>query len=336
MTSTGNNRRSWFGGICAPALARAAGHKVLVTLHNMLGLTDLGSSGVRARPWDLAGAHVATRSLGFANLVAVLRPEYLDLLKQSYGIRNVVHLPHGTLGEPVAAPQPNDGTHIVTFGHFGTYKRLETLIEAVRRLRESGVPARLSIGGSDSRHAPGYLARMRERYGSRREVTFLGYVPEADVPALFQSATVCVLPYATMTGMSGVAIQAAMHGAPIVASDIAAFRALEREGLRPRFFEWGDAASLTDALGALLRDPEARRSQIDANLAFVSSQRMSMVARGYVGLMEALRRSDPLRVIGDMARAGDAGLWTGGLSAGGTSRGALATSRPVPPASRHD
>ena len=294
MTSTGNNRWAWFGGVCAPAVARAAGFKVLVTLHNMLGLTDLGASGVRARPWDLAGAHLATRTLGFAHLVSVLRPEYLELLRSTYGMRRVVHLPHGTLGEPVAEPEPNDGTHILTFGHFGTYKRLETLIEAVQRLSESGMPVRLSIGGSDSRHAPGYLARMQARYGSMREVTFLGYVPERDVPALFRSAAVCVLPYATMTGMSGVAVQAAMHGVPIVASDIPAFRALEREGLRPRFFEWGDVSSLAQAIAALLRSPVERRTQAQANLQFASSQRMSMVARGYVALLDALRGSAPL------------------------------------------
>ncbi|MGE3706933.1 MAG: hypothetical protein AB7I13_16795, partial [Vicinamibacterales bacterium] len=48
MTSTGNNRWAWAGGICAPAVARAAGFRVLVTLHNMLGLTDLEASGVKA------------------------------------------------------------------------------------------------------------------------------------------------------------------------------------------------------------------------------------------------------------------------------------------------
>lgn len=288
MTSTGNNRWAWFGGLCAPALARAAGYRVIVTLHNMLGLTDLRASGVRARPWDVAAAHLATRMLGFANLVSVLRPEYLELLKSRYGLRNVVHLPHGTLGEPAVAPPAPDGRHVLAFGRFGTYKRLEPLIEAVRQLTADGVPVRLSIGGSDSRHAPGYLSRVRQQCAAMPNVTILGYVPEAEVPALFRSAAVCVLPYETMTGMSGVAMQAATHGVPIVASDIPVFRALEHEGLRARFFDMRDVPSLTMALRALLESPASRERIARENLAYAATQRMSMVARGYVSLMRAV------------------------------------------------
>jgi phosphatidylinositol alpha-mannosyltransferase len=126
---------------------------------------------------------------------------------------------------------------------------------------------------------------------------FLGYVPEVDVPALFQSATVCVLPYATMAGMSGVAILAAMHGVPIVASDIAAFRALEREGLRMRLFHWPNADSLARTIMALLSAPDERQRLARENLTFVRAQRMSVVAAGYVGLIEAV-------VSGATARAG--------------------------------
>ncbi len=289
MTSTGNNRLAWFGGVCGPAIARAAGYRVLVTLHNMLGLTDLRASGVRARRWDVAAAHLATRTLGFAHLVSVLRPEYVDLLESRYGLRNVVHLPHGTLGEPALEPPENDGRHIVAFGRFGTYKRLEPVIEAVRRLTAAGVPVRLSIGGSDSRHAPGYLMRLQRECASMTNVAFLGYVPEPEVPALFRSAAICVLPYETMTGMSGVTMQAAMHGAPIVASDIPVFRTLEREGLCARFFDMRNVQSLTAALSALLDDPAARTRIAQANLIYAGAQRMSMVTRGYVSLMRALR-----------------------------------------------
>ncbi|MQA29019.1 MAG: glycosyltransferase [Luteitalea sp.] len=288
MTSAGNTKASWFGGVCAPAIARAAGFKVIVTLHNMLGMTDLGESGVDARPWDVAAAHVATRSLGYANAVCTLRPEYVSLLASRYRMRNVFYMPHGTLGPPVDSPPRNDGTRILAFGHFGSYKRLEPLIEAVGTLSRAGNPIRLTIGGTDSRHSPGYLAGLERRHRSMANLEFLGYVAEQDVPALFESAALCVLPYATMAGMSGVAILAAMHGVPIVASDILAFRALERDGLRMRRFKWPDPGSLAETILTLLSAPDERCRLARENLSFAHAQRMSSVAGSYVDLIEAV------------------------------------------------
>jgi glycosyltransferase involved in cell wall biosynthesis len=301
LTSTGNTRGSWFGGMCAPAIARAAGFRVIVTLHNMLGLTDLTHAAVRAKPWDIQAAHLVTRSLRHTDAVCVLRPEYVALLAGRYRVPNVFYVPHGTLGTPIASVRPNDGTDVLAFGHFGSYKRLEPLVEAIDKLSRAGLPVRLTIGGTDSRHAPGYLSALKERYRQMKNIRFLGYVPEADVPALFQAAAICVLPYATMAGMSGVAILAAMHGAPIVAPDIDAFRALEREGLRMRFFRWADATDLAQALADLLNAPDERRRLAGENLLFVGAQRMPDVVTRYLDIITAVARTKAA----PSSRAGD-------------------------------
>ena len=201
-------------------------------------------------------------------------------------MRRVAYVPHGALGHPAAAPAVNDGTRILALGHFGTYKRLEPLIDAVEALTREGIAVRLTIGGSDSRHSPGYLQRVASRCRSRRNVEFLGYVPEPDVPALFRSAALCVLPYATMTGMSGVAILAATHGVPMIASAIPSFRSLEREGMQLRFFEWPESRSLADELRALLRAPDERRRLALANLAYVRRQPMTSVVSTYLDLIQ--------------------------------------------------
>ena len=162
------------------------------------------------------------------------------------------------------------------------------MIHAVAELVENGIDVRLSVGGTDSRHSPGYLDRLRRMCAGGRHVTFLGYVPESEVPSLFQNAAIAVLPYATITGMSGVAIQSAMYGVPIVASDIPPFRALEREGLRMTFFEWLNKESLKDAIRQLLRSPQAREEDTLRNLEYCQRQRMEIVARKYVDLVEDL------------------------------------------------
>jgi glycosyltransferase involved in cell wall biosynthesis len=134
---------------------------------------------------------------------------------------------------------------------------------------------------------PGYLDRMRAAYAGPN-VEFLGYVPEREVPALFGRAAVSILPYATITGMSGVVVQSAMYGVPMVASDIAPFRALEREGLHMNYFEWMNRASLKAAVQQVLAEPSHARQQAEDNLAYSRAHRMEATVDGYLDLAEDL------------------------------------------------
>jgi glycosyltransferase involved in cell wall biosynthesis len=271
----------------APAVSRAAGFTTIVTLHNMLGLTDLAHVGAKVTRLDRCGAHVATWLLRAADAVCVLRPEYASLLRDRYGLSHVHYLAHGTLGTPLSQVSVRRDPVLLAFGHFGGYKRLHDLIAVVRELAGEGLDVTLRIGGSDSRHAPGYLDRMRAAHAGRH-VEFLGYVPEHEVPALFQRAAVSVLPYATITGMSGVAVQSAMYGVPMVASDIPPFRALQREGLRMNFFEWNNRTSLKAVVLQVLAAPSRAARQAEDNLAYSRANRMETTVDGYLDLAESL------------------------------------------------
>jgi glycosyltransferase involved in cell wall biosynthesis len=300
LTSAGNTRRSRFAGIAAPAAARAAGFRTIVTLHNMLGLTDLSRCGMGVTALDVWGAHAATRMLRAADAVCVLRAEYVELLRTRYGIAHVRYMPHGTLGPPAAAVARSASHDILAFGHFGGYKRLEHLIDAVNDLAADGTAVHLSVGGSDSRYSPGYLDRLQRSPACQRHVTFLGYVPEAQVPAVFGRSALSVLPYATMTGMSGVAIQSAMYGVPIVASDISGFRALADEGLEMTYFDWQNTQNLKHAIRRLLDSPALRQRQAAQNLEYCRGQRMESVVDRYLDLVEDLlpsRRRIPCETI---------------------------------------
>ena len=287
LTSGGNTRASRFAGLTAPAAARCAGLATIVTLHNMLGFTDVRTAGPETNRLDVLGAHLATSLLSVANVACVLVPEYADLLKSRYGVRRVCVMPHGTLGSPAIAPAPDAlGPHsLVAFGHFGSYKRLEPLIDVMADLSATGSAVTLTIAGTDSRHNPGYLARLQMRCRDMRNITFRGYVPESDVPSLFRASS-CVLPYATMTGTSGVAVQSAMYGVPIIASDIPGFRSLERSGMRMTFFEWGSTNSLKAAILRVLASPALRVADASQNLAYCRRQTMDVVVDRYLDVIE--------------------------------------------------
>jgi len=288
MTSGGNTRRSQLAGIAAPAVCRLAGLPTVVTVHNMLGMTDVRLARPSARWVDVLGGHLATAMFRIPDKVCVLLSEYADLMRARYGIDARV-MPLGTLGRPATVPvmAPRAGTPLLAFGRFGTYKRLEIVIDAVRGLAADGEDVRLIVAGSDSRQTPGYLADLQNRCRDLPNVQFLGYVDEPDVPALFEQSAACILPYATVTGMSSVATQAAMYGVPIIASDVPGVRLFENGGLRLNFFAWPNARSLKDTIRRVLAGPQQCAADLWHNLRCCRAQMMDDVVDEYVDMIES-------------------------------------------------
>ena len=93
----------------------------------------------------------------------------------------------------------------MAFGKFGTYKRVEILIEAVEMIRKrTQEDIEVVIAGTDSPNTPGYLAEMAVKYAHVTNLRFTGYVAEEDVPVIFSESAVVVFPYTSTTGSSGV------------------------------------------------------------------------------------------------------------------------------------
>jgi glycosyltransferase involved in cell wall biosynthesis len=148
----------------------------------------------------------------------------------------------------------------MTFGKFGTYKRVETLVEAFSLLqthRENALE--LVIAGTDSPNAPQYLANVAQQYAAVPNVRYTGYVAEEDVPIIFGAAAAVVFPYTSTTGSSGVLHQAGDYGKAVVLPKIGDLAELiAEEGYTGEFFEPGDAQSLADAIALILDHPDRR------------------------------------------------------------------------------
>jgi glycosyltransferase involved in cell wall biosynthesis len=148
---------------------------------------------------------------------------------------------------------------ILAFGSWGTYKRLEGLIEAFRLVEKSVPDAELWIAGGDHPKARGYLQACAARYAGMPRVKFLGYVQEENVAGLFRSASVAVMPYNSSAGSSGVVHLACEHGVPVFASDVPDLRELAAfEGLWLEFFAPDDCHALADGLVRLMTDSKLR------------------------------------------------------------------------------
>jgi glycosyltransferase involved in cell wall biosynthesis len=255
-------------GLLAPALTKFSGFPAVILLHNIIETVDLKSAGFGTNPLIETlirfFGRIVTRLLLSANLVAVTIPKYVDILTADYGAANVILAPHGSFDDSVTAPPldlPPGPLQIMTFGKFGTYKRVEILVEAVKLLQTRGYDnLELVIAGTDSPNAAGYLAGVEQHYADVPGLRFTGYVAEEDVPRIFGDAAVVVFPYTSTTGSSGVLHQAGDYAKAVVLPNLGDFAELiKEEGYTGEFFEPENADSLADALARLIDNPERRR-----------------------------------------------------------------------------
>ena len=132
--ATPDNPIAAFAGLSTPALTRASGFYTHITLHQVIEHVDFAAAGVRQQKLFSIGADVTTRALLKANSVSVLLPGYRRTLVDKYSVKNVLLGRHGTLAGTPTPPdfskRGNPELRILAIGHWGTYKRLETLMEA--------------------------------------------------------------------------------------------------------------------------------------------------------------------------------------------------------------
>lgn len=306
FSTFGNRPASAFAGLTLPLLTRMTGRYTHVTLHHLMDTVDLEDLGVRfAGAYRMAGA-VATRMLLLANSVSVLMPRYREILSDKYGSDNVHVRAHGILSHRPEYPDFSRRGHphrILAFGKWGTYKRLELMIEAFGLMSAQLPNAKLVIAGTDHPQVPGYVESVRQKCGGNPNIEFTGYVHEDNLRELFQGSSVAVMPYSSSTGCSGVAHLACGYGVPIVCADLEDFRQMATgEDLAIDFYQAGDAESLASCLIRLLENPEKLRAMAEQNFSSALRMTMPTIVQKYLRHFELEQRLDALRHVSRFRR----------------------------------
>ncbi|HXZ79878.1 MAG TPA: glycosyltransferase [Terriglobales bacterium] len=287
FTTFGHNPLAAFLGLITPALARMAGYWTHITLHHLMDTIDLADAGVRfPRIYRLGGA-VVTQMLLAANSVSVLMPAYRRLLRTRYGGSHTKLRAHGILCPipefPDYSQRGNPIHRVLAFGKWGTYKRVEHLIEAFRLLKTMVPNVKLIIAGGDHPRTPGYIASVAQQFQDDPTVEFTGYVSEEDIPSLYKQSTVLVLPYSSSAGASGVAHLASAYGVPIISADLRDFREMsEEEGMAIEFYELGNSHDLANRLATLIQSPEMQRRMAMQNFRVALHMTMPQVIFSYL------------------------------------------------------
>lgn len=154
-----------------------------------------------------------------------------------------------------ASPFVGPGPHVLAMGRLTHQKGFDLLLDAVARVRASGVPARLTIVGVGELEAE--LRGKAAALGLADVVTFAGFQEHPE--RYFAHADVFVLS-SRYEGMPNVVLEALACGLPIVAFDCPhGVSEIVRDGVNGRLLPAEDVGALATALGDVLRDPDAIR-----------------------------------------------------------------------------
>jgi len=307
FASFGGKALPAFLGIAIPFFARMTGSYTHVTLPQLMETVDLKDAGVRFPLAYKMGGFIATQMVLFANSVSVMLPAYRNVLKEKYGRGAVYVRRHGIFSArpeyPDFSKRGDPEQRILAFGKWGTYKRLEPLLAAFDAVVKRCPEARLVIAGTDHPKTPGYLQALEQRSSHRKEISFIGYVAEEQIPDLLQRSSIAVLPYTSSAGSSGIAHLACTYGVPMVASDIPDFRRLsDEEGISIDFFPASDVGALANHLTDLLGNKERQVEMALQNVSAALRMSMPEIIREYLRTFELRQGIEAMRSIARLRR----------------------------------
>ncbi len=135
-------------------------------------------------------------------------------------------------------------------------KGIRFLLEAAAQLKPRFPDLKVVLAG-DGFERP-ELARLAADLGIAQDVTFLGWVPNTDLPPYYRAAAVSVIP-SLEEGFGIPAAEAMGCEVAVVASDAGGLPEVVEDGVTGLVVPRGDSGALAQAIGTLLQDPERRR-----------------------------------------------------------------------------
>jgi glycosyltransferase involved in cell wall biosynthesis len=192
-----------------------------------------------------------------------------------------------------------DDVALLYCGQLIRRKRVETVLRAMRRLRETAPDKlgrlRLVLAGDGSERES--LLAEAKALGVDDRLVPLGFVEPARLPPVFAACDALVLP-SEQEGWGVVVPEAMAAGLPVLASDrVNAALDLVRDGENGWGFPVGDDEALSAQLAVLLESPERRVEMSRAAESAVREETPAVAARRLVRLLDAARANQPIAAL---------------------------------------
>lgn len=191
-----------------------------------------------------------------------------------------VEIPNGVSVARFASAEPlpgwpGEGGALGFLGRFTEPRKgFSVLLKAFAALaaRRPGLCLLVAGPGDQAEAVADLPASLRER------VVFLGRVPEAEKARMLRSVDLYVAPNTGGESFGMILTEAMAAGAPVVASDLDAFRRVLDDGRAGALFRTGDAEALEETLDRLFDDPGARAALAERARTVVAGYDWPVVA----------------------------------------------------------
>ncbi|MGH7508763.1 MAG: glycosyltransferase [Gemmatimonadales bacterium] len=168
-------------------------------------------------------------------------------------------------GENGGRPDSRFGPHMIfACRQLFPRKGIRFLLEAAAQLKPRFPDLKVVVAG-DGFERP-ELVHLATRLGIAADVTFLGWVPNAELPPYYRAAALSVIP-SLEEGFGIPAAEAMGCEVAVVASDAGGLPEVVEDGVTGLVVPRGNSSALAGAIGSLLADPQRRRAMGQAGRA---------------------------------------------------------------------
>lgn len=179
---------------------------------------------------------------------------------------------------------PADRPLILSVSRLSLEKRIDVLIDALAKMTSSAHLAIASTG-----HAEAELRAQVDALKLGDRVTFLGFIPDADLIALYRSGDIFAIP--SEAELQSLATMEAMAcGLPVVAADAYALPELVHHGENGFLFPKGDSDEMARCLDMLASSAELRKQMGARSLEIIARHDRVRVLDQWEALYRRLAR----------------------------------------------
>jgi glycosyltransferase involved in cell wall biosynthesis len=143
-------------------------------------------------------------------------------------------------------------TTLLYVGRIGPRKGLELVLNAINKIGDDDIEFLIAGTGRHENH----LQRLTAEINVTSQVKFLGYVPSDDLPILYSSADIFLLP-SRYEGFGLVLLEAMACGTPVIGSNAGGIPTVINDGVSG-FIVNRKVESFTNAISSLVEDDNKR------------------------------------------------------------------------------
>ncbi len=293
FASFGNAKVPAMFGLSAPMLARKMGFEVISIVHNLpdaMALDEPYFAKNKLDKWLIQiGSSVATRLLLKSSKVVVTLDKYREILEKKYKADNIEVIGLGSYLPPAKQVTATQNNRLLTFGKFGTYKRLDSLLKAFGTVSASHPDLELVIGGADHPSTPGYMAKIEAEYSHLNNVKFIGWIEDDNLAEVIRESKALILSYESTAGSSGPLHLAMSQGKAVLAPNFGDFQLVaKQEDVQVLFYKHRNHFDLVRKLEALASNRVDLQKMGEHNLRVAQVHSSENTARRYLKLIESV------------------------------------------------